>query len=216
MHANGRDRGAIWDALQRREVYGTSGPKILLWFDLVNAPDGKSAPMGSEVALHDAPAFSVRAVGSFEQKPGCPPDALEALGEARAKRLCQGECYNPTDLRRPITRIEVVRIRPGEGPDAEKRIEDPWRVISCPGDPVGCQAAFSDAEFAASDRDALYYVRAIETPSPAVDGNPLGCSYDASGRCVKVDPCYARPNTDDCRSPIEERAWSSPIFVDHG
>jgi hypothetical protein len=215
LHASGRDRGAIWDALQRREVYGTSGPRILLWLDLLNAPEGKPMPMGSEVSMGDAPIFQVRAVGSFEQKPGCPPDALDALGPERTQRLCQGECYNPGDLRRPITRIEVVRIRPGDGPDAGKRIEDPWQVIRCPEDPVGCQAAFTDPEFTSSDRDVLYYVRAIEAPSGAVDANPLGCTYDAEGRCTKVDPCFGRPKDDQCLSQIEERAWSSPIFVNH-
>ncbi len=214
VHATGRSRGAVWDALQRREVYGTSGPRILLWFDLVNAPGGQPLPMGGEAAMGDAPIFQARAVGSFEQKPGCPADALDALGD-RVERLCRGECYNPTDQRRPITRLEVVRIRPGPGPDAHQRIEDPWRVIPCPGDPTGCQAEFTDPEFAASGHDALYYVRAIEAPSPAVDANPLGCTYDAQGRCTKVAPCFGRPAEDECLSETEERAWSSPIFVDH-
>jgi hypothetical protein len=214
VHAAGRSRAAIWDALQRKEVYATSGHRILLWFDLLNAPGGLPSPMGSEVKLRDAPTFRVRAVGSFEQKPGCPPDALEALG-SRVDRLCQGECYNPTDQRRPITRIEVVRIRPGADPDPAKRIDDPWQVIACPGDPSGCQGEFSDPEFAGSDRDALYYVRAIEAPSPAVDANPLGCTYDEQGRCTKQDRCFDRPNDDDCLAQTEERAWSSPIFVDH-
>jgi hypothetical protein len=169
--------------------------------------------MGSEVSLREAPIFQVRAVGSFEQKPGCPADALDALGD-RAERLCRGECYHPSDRRRPITRIEVVRIRPGAGPDAGQRIEDPWRVIRCPADPTGCQAAFTDLEFAGAARDALYYVRAIEAPSEAVGANPLGCTYDEAGRCTQVDPCFGRPATDECLAPTEERAWSSPIFVD--
>ena len=64
-----------------------------------------------------------------------------------------------------------------------------------------------------SGRDTLYYVRAIEATSLAVDADPLGCTYDETGRCVEVDPCFFRPDDDECLAETEERAWSSPIFV---
>jgi hypothetical protein len=64
-HATGRDRGSIWDSMQRREVYGTTGPRILLWFDLLNAPGsrGHSLPMGGEAFMQDDPIFQVKTVG---------------------------------------------------------------------------------------------------------------------------------------------------------
>ena len=215
VHSEGRDRDAVWDAMQRREVYGTSGPRILLWFDVLNAPGGRPSPMGSEVTLAEAPIFQVRAVGSFEQKPGCPADALDAMAPDRLDRLCRGECYHPSDVRRPISRIEVVRIRPQRNADEEiaPLIEDPWKVLTCSGDASGCQVAFGDDEYLSSGRDALYYVRAIEAPSLAVNADPLGCAGNEDGRCIDVRPCFDRPDDDDCLAETEERAWSSPIFV---
>ena len=196
-------------------MYGTSGPRILLWFDLLNAPGGKPLHMGSEVTTRQNPIFQVRAVGSLEQKQGCPADASGALTPERLARICQGECYHPSDERRLITRIEVVRVRTQLGPDESVAtlIEDPWKVLPCEPDATGCRVAFSDDAFLASGRDALYYVRAIEAPSPAVDADPLGCERDATGRCVAVNPCFGRSASDECLAETEERAWSSPIFV---
>jgi hypothetical protein len=78
---------------------------------------------------------------------------------------------------------------------------------------------FSDPDFAAAGRDALYYVRAIEEPSFAVNADNLRCTRDAEGRCIEVNPCwgdYRVSYEEDCLAPTEERAWSSPVFVAFG
>ena len=219
VHAAGRDRDAIWTALEKREVYGTSGDRILLWFDLVD--EAGVRPMGSEVTADTNPRFRVRAVGALEQKPGCPGFAAAALGPERLHDLCRNECHHPGDERRQITRIEVVRLRPQTRDDEPiaDLVEDPWLTLPCPGDEVGCRVEFADPEFARSGRDAIYYVRAIQEPTPAVNGRNLRCTYDEHGNCISLDPCHGddakTDYQDDCLSDVEERAWSSPIWVDH-
>lgn len=219
VHSEGRSRDAIWKALKARDVYGTSGDRILLWFDLLDGPEGKPRPMGAEVALGTTPRFRVRAVGAFKQKPGCPAWTASAISQERLQRLCFGECYNPGDERKRITRIEVVRIRPQvrENEPIAPLIEDVWKTLECHDAGSGCTAEFDDPEFTSGARDAAYYVRAVEEASPAVNAGGLRCERDAQGNCKKPHPCYGDYRTsfkDDCLSPNEERAWSSPIFVD--
>jgi hypothetical protein len=216
VHAASRDRAAIWDALERREVYGTSGQRTLLWFDLVNATDGAIHPMGSEVQLRFAPRFRVRAIGSPKQTPGCPDYATRGLAPERVAQLCRGECFHPSDARHRIARIEVVRIRPQQvaGEPVDGLIEDPWRTFPCEPSEAGCTVEFGDDEFSVRARDALYYVRAIEEPTPAVNGKGLGCKRDAQGACSAIDAAPSGPD-DDRLGNVEERAWSSPIFVDY-
>ncbi|MGH0037903.1 MAG: DUF3604 domain-containing protein [Myxococcota bacterium] len=211
VHAAGRGREAIWEALEHKRVYGTSGPRILLWFDWLDGPE--SRPMGSEVVTRKPPVLRVRAVGSFEQSDGCPESTVAALGAARTETLCAGECYRPTDVRRAIRRIDVVRIRPQVHPDEDPAdlIDDPWRSHACPDDPGGCSVTFVDDEFPERARDSVYYARVFETPSPTVNGRPP-CRRWQDGRCVELEMCG---DTGGCLGEYAHRAWSSPIWVDY-
>ena len=222
VHAEEKNRDEIWKALKRKEVYATSGDRILLWFDLINPPaKGAVVPMGGEVEMASMPKFRVRAVGAFKQKPGCPDYTLKALSQEEIQRLCKGDCYHPSNERKSITRIEVVKIRPQIRPQEPvgELIEDTWQTFTCPADPNGCVVEFTDPSFTFAGRDAVYYVRAIQEPSDTINGGNLRCTYDTSGKCIEVDPCYGDPRktdrNDDCLNPVEERAWSSPIFVDY-
>ncbi len=220
VHASERSRDAIWDSLQRREVYATSGPRILLWFNAVDA-QGNKIPMGGRTATETAPTFEVRAVGAFKQKPGCPDFEKAGLDEKRLKTLCSGECYNPSDERRKITRIEVVKIRPQAkaGEDLSQLIEDRYLVHTCKPDANGgCTFTFSDPEYTKGRRDALYYVKAIQEAEPTINAQPIKCERDGNGKCIKATLCYGdyRSGTEECTSPSEHRAWSSPIYLDYG
>jgi hypothetical protein len=219
-HAAERSRDGIWDALNTRNVYATSGLRQLLWFDLVDETGTVIAPMGGEADLGETPRFRVRAVGSLKQNPGCPDYAVRGLPADRLQQLCRGECYNPGDERYRITRIEIVRIRPQITPEesVDLLIEDEWRVLPCDDRGAGCTVEFSDPDFAASGRDAVYYVRAIQEPSGQVNGDPLRCEYDEDGRCIAANPClgdYRVDMDEDCVASVEHRAWSSPIYLGH-
>jgi len=232
VHAASRERTSIWSAFEAREVYATSGDRILLWFDLLNGPDG-TAPMGSLVRGQvKAPRFRVSAAGAFTQKPGCPDFVEDVMTSERLEYLCLGECYNPSDERRAIRRIEIVRIRPQTAAlePVGSRIEDPWRVFECDDRGQGCRVEFVDPEYASllglasgsesesesGATEIVYYARAIQEPTLAVNAGGFRCTYDAEGQCIDLDPCYGDDRTDpsdDCLSENEEHAWSSPIWV---
>jgi hypothetical protein len=175
--------------------------------------------MGADVKLGEAPRFSIRAAGAFVQKPGCPDGVTRAgMTAERLQHLCAGECYNPGDERLRITRVEVVRIRRQRRPDEPiaPLIEDVYRRMDCPKERAVCEVAFEDPDFVEQGRDAVYYVRAIQEPTAAVNAASLRCERDAKGNCMTVKPCYGDARTpldEDCLADTEERAWSSPIYV---
>ena len=219
VHANGRDRSSIWEGLSSKETYGTSGDRILLWFDLVDSE--LISPMGSTVSRTDNPKFRVKAVGAFKQKPGCPDYSSTGITQEEIERICKNECYNPSDVRKNISRIEVIKITPQIYQDESLQglIKDSWKTFDCKPSQQGCEIEFSDEDFSSSNRDTIYYVRAIQEPSPVVNGGNLRCTFNEQGECIKVNICYGDSRTDkddDCLTLSEERAWSSPIYINFG
>ena len=65
---------------------------------------------------------------------------------------------------------------------------------------------FEDQNFS---RDSVYYVRAIQNPTLAINGSSL--SQRGSFELCKGS--YRTDLKDDCLSMTNERAWSSPIYV---
>ena len=222
VHAEDRSREAIWDAFQRREIYATSGPRILLWFDLLNGNDRRETiPMGGNSTQTQNPTFEVRAIGSFKQLPGCPEFTSEGLDAERIGRLCSSECYNPSEERYMITRIEIVRIRPQSypGEPVDNLIDDPFLVHQCQPNEEGCSFSFSDNRYTGQRRDTTYYARAIQEPTPTMNADATRCTYDDEGNCVQANLCYGDHRTspsDNCLTDSAQRAWSSPVYLKYG
>jgi hypothetical protein len=204
--------------MKRKETYATTGHKMLLWFDYLSESGEPAVPMGGKVETAANPGFKVRVAGSFKQFPGCPDYVKGALEAKRLLKMSLGECYNPSDERYAIERIEVVRIRPQSyrGEPVENLIEDPWLVHLCNQANEVCEFTFSDPDFAAGNRDALYYARAIEEPIDMINAANLRTTFDEEGNAVATNPCYGdyrTDATDECLAKAGHRAWSSPIFV---
>lgn len=220
VHVDERSREGIWQGMKNKRVYGTSGHKILLWFDMLDENQSLSAPMGSSVSSKNNPTFKVTAVGSSIQAEGCPDYVKDSLDKYKLEKMSLGECYNPTENRYNIDRIEITRIKPQAYKDepVDGLIEDQWKVFQCPTDSPKCEIIFTDDEFENESRDTLYYARIIERAIPMINAGTARTKFNDKGEAVSVDLCYGSYQTetsDDCLSQAGHRAWSSPIYVNY-
>lgn len=199
-------REAIFDAIKRKETFGTSGPLIRLRFfgswgypdDLVTGPDfvktayANGVPMGS-----DLPAK---------------PD------EAKAPKFAVWALKDPKSGN--LDRVQIVKgwYQAGQPREtiydvawSDDREQDESGKLPPVGNTVNIEEAsytndIGDSQLAAvwTDPDfdpsqhAVYYVRVLEIPTPRWS------TYDA--KALGIDPLPDVPAT------IQERAWSSPIW----
>jgi len=201
-------REAIWDAMQRKEVYGTSGSRITLRFfggwdytsaDLENrnfawAGYQKGVPMGGDLAkgpAGKAPTFMVVAMkdplfGNL--------DRIQVvkgwLGkDGKAQERVYDVAWGDADRRKPG--------RDGKLPPVGNTVDvanATW--TNTIGDPE-LGAVWTDPDFDPSVR-AFYYARAIEIPTPR------WTAYDQVRFGIKMSP--------EVPMTQQERAWSSPIW----
>jgi hypothetical protein len=201
---NSRDR--LFDAMQRRETFGTSGPRIQPRFfggwdysaELCDATDfvergyAQGVPMGGDLPPRprsaDAPAFMVSAL----RDPG-----TEAFPGNKLQRIQIVKGWSDTDGNVHQKVYDVAGSA-----DNGARVDPATCTPTGPGHDSLC-AVWRDPDFEA-DRSAVYYVRVVENPS---------CRWNA-WQCLSI-ASDRRP--EGCSNPklpktIQERAWSSPIW----
>jgi hypothetical protein len=215
--AEENSRDALFAALSRREVYGTSGPRLVVrFFGGFGLPDdlctrGDFAAVGYARGVAMGAELAAPAAGS----PG-PAFATWALRDP-------GEDGRPGAA---LERIEIVKLWLEQGTVRERVVEAAAAeggaagldLATCdPGDGgrAALCAVWRDTDFDPAQR-ALYYARVLEIPTcrwstRACNAAGVDCS----------DPKSIGPGSEPCCDPawprsVQERAWTSPIWYSPG
>ena len=198
-------RSAIFDALKRREVFGTSGSRIRVRFfggwDLPLemcesasfAAEGyaKGVPMGG-----DLPAATGKA--------GAPIFAVQALRDVKSARLQRIQIIKVWVDASGENHEEVFDITPD--PDYSATVDLATCTPQGPGRDALC-ATWRDPAFD-PQAHAAYYARVIENPT--CRWTTYKCN-DLQVDCSDADAPRACCDGSIPKT-IQERAWSSPIF----
>lgn len=202
-------RASIFDAMKKKETYGTSGPLIRVrFFGGWNYPDKLTAdkdfvkkaykdgvPMGGDLPkiASKAPTFAVWALKDPESGN---LDRIQIIKTFVNKWGLPGEkIYNLDWSDKKKRKIDPTN---GKVPPVGNTVDVKTATYS--NDSIGAielHSVWTDPDFDASKR-AAYYVRVLEIPTPR------WTTYDAAK--LGIEPISGVPTT------IQERAWSSPIW----
>ncbi|MYE83078.1 MAG: DUF3604 domain-containing protein [Gammaproteobacteria bacterium] len=200
-------REAIFDALKRREVYATTGPRITLRFfggwgfasEDAFAPDvamhgyARGVPMGADLPPRPGPAAPTFLIAALRDPAGANLDRiqvvkgwLEADGTTRERvhdvALADGRAVRADGAVAPVgSTVDVAAAS----------------YTNAIGDPE-LRVTWTDPDFDPG-RSAFYYVRVLEIPTPR------WTAYDARFFGIEELP-------EGIRMVSQERAYSSPIW----
>jgi hypothetical protein len=200
-------REAIFDAIKRKETFGTSGPLIRLRFfgswdypdDLTSDPEfvkqayDFGVPMGQDLpskpASAKAPTFAVWALKDPESGN---LDRVQIIKGYYQDGYAREKVYDVvwSDGRTPDPKTGVL-------PPVGNTVDIPNASYTNSIGDTQLAAMWTDPDFDPSQH-AVYYVRVIEIPTPRWS------TYDA--KTLGIEPLKDVPTT------IQERAWSSPIW----
>ncbi len=202
-------RDAIFEALERKETFATSGPRIQVrffagWNYDENAFSGnewvknayeKGIPMGSDLpnppssVVDSPPSFLVWAVKDAE---GANLDRVQVV-----KGWIDSDGKTHEKIFDVVWSDERQLDASGKLPAVGNTVNAKDASYTNDIGAVTLQSVWQDPEFDAS-QSAVYYLRVLEIPTPRWS------TYDAKTMGI------APPN--DVAKTIQERAWSSPIW----
>ncbi len=206
--ARGNTRAEIFDAFARREVYATTGPRMVLrlfaghdftsadWDgDWVRAGYARGVPMGGELAdTGTAPAFLISALkdpdGANLDRVQVVKGWVDAAGTAREKVYDVAWSEMNGKRRRAGGRIPAV------GDTVNRREATYDNSIGA----AELRAAWTDPDYRPGQR-AFYYVRVLEIPTPRwvlFDAKRFG--LDLPAEVIE-------------QGVAQERAYSSPVWL---
>ena len=201
-------REAIWDAMQRREVYATTGPRMTVRFfggwDFT-AEDADSPMLAASGYAGGVPMGGTIYPEEGQNAPAFLVAALKDPLSGNLDRIQIIKCWLDADGK---THEKIFNVAWG---DAHRRALQDDGTLPAVGNTVDVADAswtnsigdaqlagfWTDPEFDAS-QSALYYVRVIEIPTPrwtAYDAKIFGDKPDESTSMV-----------------LQERAYTSPIW----
>ena len=214
--AEENSREAIFEALRRREVYGSSGPRMTVrlfggWDypadlctsgHLVSTGYADGVPMGGDLPPHPVAA---NAAGAAAKDAAGPRFVVAAVRDA-------GTPEHPGGL---LQRIQIVKGWADPDGTFHQQVVDVAgsRKNGASVDPTTCEpkgpgdnqlcAVWTDPEFDPGRR-AVYYARVFENPS---------CRF-MTRSCNQAKGVPRPKSCDDPNFPktIQERAWTSPIW----
>lgn len=205
--ARGNTRAEIFDAFKRREVYATTGPRMVVrmfggfdftqedWNgDWVREGYTRGVPMGGELTDQgDAPVFMI----SAQKDPdGANLDRVQVVkGWVDASGEVQERIYDVV-----WSDMENRRMRGGKVPAVGDTVDrENVSYTNTIGD-VSLQATWTDPDYVEGQR-AFYYLRVLEIPTPRwtlYDAKRFGFALSEEAMADAV---------------AQERAYSSPIWL---
>ena len=206
--ARGNTRAEIFDAFMRREVYATTGPRMVLrlfagfdfaeddWDgDWVRAGYMRGVPMGGD--LEDSGRAPVFLISALKDPDGANLDRVQVIkGWVDAKGQAQERVYDVVWSDMDGERRRVGGKVPAVGDTVVRREATYENSIGA----AELRATWRDPDYRAGQR-AFYYVRAIEIPTPS------WVLFDARRFGFDLPPEVVEANV------IQERAYSSPVWL---
>jgi len=204
--ATDNTREALWDAMERKETYATTGPRMIVRFfggwEFVAADANtrspatvgyqKGVPMGGDLQQLVPGMSPTFLVAALKDPIGANLDRIQIIkGWLDAK----GETHE---------KVYDVVWSGDRKPDAKGKLPSVGDTVDVPNatytNTIGATElikVWKDPEFDASQR-AFYYVRVLEIPTPR------WTAYDAKYFGVKMPP--------EVTMKLQERAYTSPIW----